>query len=354
MPRLKTRIILEAYKIDRLLPLLVRECRALDSARNELRWLREQAQKISTKHASIGWRRILKSMCRSRSRGVPLQYILGDQPFGELDIKCTKGVLIPRHETETITFHTANLILDSGPNALRFEERPLRILDLCTGTGCISLLLHALLSPHFSHLSIVGVDISDTAIKLAKENAKRNVRLGTLSERALTEVSFQRSNVLEFDPDRISSLKNLFGYTPNLPTSCGSQCDILISNPPYISLKQYHDGTTSRSVRTFEPKLALVPPEHTRVSTVGSSQVRHEDTFYCHIARLVSTFQAKLTILECGSRSQGLRVAALCKYIIGRRGTLSGQVLIDVWSATDSHTGPTAVIIHNNGLCNET
>lgn len=107
MPRIATVAILQARTQHPLLPLLLRECRSLPSAKNELRWLYERAlcivrsmskcQPSGTKQRVHGWRSLLKSMCLARSRGVPLQYILGDQPFGELDIKCTRGVLIPRY-----------------------------------------------------------------------------------------------------------------------------------------------------------------------------------------------------------------------------------------------------------------
>lgn len=107
MPRIPTSYILRAYQQDPLLPLLLQECRTLDSAQNELRWLREWAvqkfyQRTSrfgagTHRSTPGWRSHLRSMCRERARGVPLQYLLGDQPFGDLEIICKKGVLIPRY-----------------------------------------------------------------------------------------------------------------------------------------------------------------------------------------------------------------------------------------------------------------
>lgn len=93
MPRLGPRILRRAFSLDPLLPLLLRECRDLRLAGNELRWLRQHA--LSNSGCPDGWRR-LRDLCRMRSRGVPLQYILGDQPFGELEILCRRDVLIPR------------------------------------------------------------------------------------------------------------------------------------------------------------------------------------------------------------------------------------------------------------------
>ena len=104
MPRLPTKLILQAYKENPLLVHLIKECRTLGHARIELRWLQEGAiAKALTKESAFGkrdsawrWQRVLRIMCIIRGRGKPLQYILGNQPFGELEILCQKGVLIPR------------------------------------------------------------------------------------------------------------------------------------------------------------------------------------------------------------------------------------------------------------------
>ena len=91
MPRLTPVLLLHAYRLDALLPPLLRECRTLPSARNELRWLRERAlsdtaesrrRGVAGGARAPGWRSRLRSMVRERARGKPLQYILGDQPFG--------------------------------------------------------------------------------------------------------------------------------------------------------------------------------------------------------------------------------------------------------------------------------
>lgn len=105
MPRIPTSIISKAHKENALLPLLLKECRSLDLARNELRWMRARVLENNSPTSKgkdtgpghiPGWRNRLRSMCRTRSRGMPLQYILGDQPFGDLEILCRRGVLIPR------------------------------------------------------------------------------------------------------------------------------------------------------------------------------------------------------------------------------------------------------------------
>lgn len=108
MPRLSPNLLHRLRKQDPLLPLLLQATRDPASAKNELRWLREfvdeQRQKINS--SSIGlqtsnykdmkWQRRLRKLCKDRARGKPLQYILGTEYFGDLEIACAKDVLIPR------------------------------------------------------------------------------------------------------------------------------------------------------------------------------------------------------------------------------------------------------------------
>ena len=96
MPRLPHAVLLQAYKISPLLPLVLRGSRDIPSAINELRWIKEHVRESSKPQDSQRKPQILLKLCRRRARGEPLQYILGTQPFGELDIKCRPGVLIPR------------------------------------------------------------------------------------------------------------------------------------------------------------------------------------------------------------------------------------------------------------------
>ncbi|PYH87398.1 S-adenosyl-L-methionine-dependent methyltransferase [Aspergillus ellipticus CBS 707.79] len=323
MPRIPTRVILDAYRHDRLLPLLLRECRSINSAKNELRWLRERAVSIAHSKSTNRAATLLKSMCRARSRGVPLQYILSDQPFGELDILCKRGVLIPRADTETFTSHAASLIsrdiLKIGRPRDETPTAPLRIIDLCTGTGCISLLLHALLAPRVQQMSIVGVDISATAINLARRNLIHNVQRGSLSDRAMTDITFRPENVLQ-DVSRSSVAME------------SQQLNVVISNPPYISTESFTDGTTTRSVR--------IP----------------EDIFYYHILSLSFNLKAGLVVLECGDRLQGRRVAALCNTLAQKYSRMDG-LHVTVWPPANQGLDgsppediePCIVILHRTG-----
>lgn len=100
MPRIPTSLLRKAFTIDPLLPRLLPPCRDLHAAQNELRWLREHAEDIvrargiKGDHASKS--AILRDLVDQRASGRPLQYILGNEYFGNLDIRCRPGVLIPR------------------------------------------------------------------------------------------------------------------------------------------------------------------------------------------------------------------------------------------------------------------
>ncbi|KAJ5985128.1 hypothetical protein N7499_008594 [Penicillium canescens] len=340
MPRIPFSMILKAHQEDHLLPLLLKECRTIDSARNELRWLRERAVRDSQSLSIFksGWRTRLRSMCQLRSRGYPLQYILGDQPFGDLEILCKKGVLIPRPETESYTYQAAKLVhqmaLDSSDKSRPpSSARPLRVIDLCTGTGCIPLLLHALLAPHFQKLSITGIDISPLALSLAQKNLEHNLQLGQLTSRASTDIHFHRSNVLgNGSDDSILSIDSILQpYYLESGSSLADQsggCDLLISNPPYISQSEFGNGTTARSVRLFEPKMALVPPS----LVTGDEPGRPEDIFYHRILALAFKLRAKITVLECGDILQAKRVVALYETLASRE---SGQFSAEVWPSCE-------------------
>ncbi|KAL9613346.1 MAG: hypothetical protein Q9167_002107 [Letrouitia subvulpina] len=293
MPRLQSTLLRRAYSIDRLLPLLLRSCRDLDQARRELRWIRDYVHsKIPAKAAlpkgsQQDFRARLYQLCLLRSKGKPLQYILGDQPFGDLEILCEPGVLIPRPETEAYTSHLASLVLGS----YKASSATLHVLDLCTGTGCIALLLYYLLSKHLPSLDVLGVDISREAVSLARRNLIHNVSNGFLPATARHQVRFCAANVFE---DMVMNAR-----------FSGTNYDILISNPPYVSPVGFNHETI-RSVRNWEPRNALVP------ETMNSSDNEMVgDAFYLKLLNYAENFNAKVVVLEAADMAQSMRVVSM-------------------------------------------
>lgn len=172
------------------------------------------------------------------------------------------------------------------------------MLDLCTGTGCIALLFHHQLYAARGDVELraLGIDISSRALHLALHNLTRLRGNKTLADTG--SVAYMRANVLAnpFESRLAVSTALRYARVPHL-------WDILISNPPYISPTAYWK-TTTRSVRTFEPKLALVPPP-----TLSPERVVQGDEFYLPLFDIAREVEAKIVLLEVADIAQALRVA---------------------------------------------
>lgn len=145
------------------------------------------------------------------NNGEPVQYIVGNVDFYGYKINVNKNVLIPRFETEELVFKTINLIKKI------FNEN-IKILDIGTGSGCISIAL----KKEIPGLDITAVDISEDALVVAKNNALENN----------CEINFIKSDLFNNIDDKY---------------------DLIISNPPYIS----YDEQIMDIVKKNEPHLAL-------------------------------------------------------------------------------------------------
>ena len=149
--------------------------------------------------------------------GEPLAYILGQWEFYGLKLFINKNVLIPRDDTCAVTDLAISqaLLLDNDP----------RILDLCTGSGCIGLAI----ASRIKDARVTLADISRDALAVAKKNTAAN----HLSAR----VSCVQSNALE------------------KPSPFLGKFDLIVSNPPYITAEEMLH--LPKSVADFEPHLAL-------------------------------------------------------------------------------------------------
>lgn len=153
----------------------------------------------------------IDSILQRRCSREPLQYILGKWNFMGLDFEVAGGVLIPRADTEILVECVLKELHDG-----------MRILDLCTGTGCIAI---SLLN-YSNDCEATAVDISPAACELARRNA-----------------SLLRS------PEK---LKVELG---DLYDASSDTYDIIVSNPPYIDSDVI--DTLETEVKDFEPRLAL-------------------------------------------------------------------------------------------------
>ena len=158
--------------------------------------------------------------------GEPVQYVLGEAEFGGRTFHVEPGVLIPRPET----YELCQWIMEER-RGKKEEGRNASILDIGTGSGCIACTLAA----ELADAEVTAWDISDDALRIATENAKRtNVH-----------VSFEKVDVLN------TSLLNRERPATGL--------DIIVSNPPYICKKER--ATMERNVLDHEPELALFVPD---------------------------------------------------------------------------------------------
>ncbi|KAH7166029.1 S-adenosyl-L-methionine-dependent methyltransferase [Dactylonectria macrodidyma] len=293
MPRLPPSLFRRAQRHSPHLATLLPACRNIESAHNELRWIKSHVSETCTHRKPER----LKELCRQRGKGVPLQYVLGSQPFGSLDLNCRRGVLIPRPETEAYTLHLIDLIksgklLDPRPGQ---DDSGLNVIDFCTGTGCIPLLLFSSLQRFAKNLHVQGVDISTKAIQLANENITRNIGLGTLSE----PTPRQTLTIKHADIFSDSDIEQL----------ASSRWDVLVSNPPYISrdIWNHGRGQLGYSVRKYEPQLALIPGDHLPCPIECSP----EDVFYHRLLNIVARFRPKAILFEIGDYNQASRVLQL-------------------------------------------
>ncbi|WFD18675.1 hypothetical protein MCAP1_000882 [Malassezia caprae] len=161
------------------------------------------------------------------ARDEPIAYVLGTQPFGPIDVQVRAPVLIPRPETESWALRVAAQLEAS----MRRVPRPMHIVDLCAGTGCIGLVLaHAL--RHVRDVRVTLADNDPEALALCVANRGR-VPCGA------TRVAVRALDLWD-----AAAAAQLGPY------------DLLVCNPPYIAADEH--ATLDVSVRAYESRRALV------------------------------------------------------------------------------------------------
>lgn len=150
-------------------------------------------------------------LLKQRAAHIPLQHLTGEQEFMGLTFRVNEHVLIPRQDTETLV-----------EEALTYVRPGMRILDMCTGSGCIAISMAKLGPEH--EISVDAVDLSEEALKVAEQN-------GTLLE---ADIRWIHSDLFENVTDTY---------------------DMILSNPPYIQTAVIEELT--EEVRLHEPMQAL-------------------------------------------------------------------------------------------------
>ena len=155
----------------------------------------------------------LRELSKRRLLGEPLQYIVGEWEFYGLELKVSKGVLIPRQDTERLVDVSLELIKDiSSP----------RVLDLCSGTGCVALAIKS----RRADADMTALELSPEAYEVLSENCRRYGGVTPLCADALAEKTAESF----------------------------SELDLITANPPYLDAADMKN--LQREVK-FEPKKAL-------------------------------------------------------------------------------------------------
>lgn len=160
-----------------------------------------------------------REMVRQRSELKPVKYITGDTEFHSLKFYVNEDVLLPRPETE--------MVVDAALGFIEPAESPKKIIDLCTGSGCIAITIAA----KFSSCEVWASDISPEALTVANKNAA----LHNAAER----IRFFEGDMFDAFGDELQD----------------NFADLILSNPPYVPSAELE--TLSPEVKDYGPRIAL-------------------------------------------------------------------------------------------------
>lgn len=267
MPRISLRLIrLAKGSNPQVIPLL-KATRSLEQAQAELRWIKKELPRQQ-------W----NSAIRRRASLEPLSYVLGTQFFGGLELFCEKGVLIPRWETEEWTMKLIEILKG-------IDHCGMNILDACTGTGCIPLLIKS----ELASTKVTALDWSDHALALAKKNREKyNLDLDIIKRDVLASGLFK---------------EKLF--------------TLITSNPPYIPKEDYDKPLAlngpEASVKLYEPRMALVG---------------HLEFYQALVNSFVKSPDCEALVFEVGYEDQVAETARIlpCNWSYGKYFDSSGNI----------------------------
>lgn len=197
-----------------------------------------------------------RELVKRRATGEPVAYLVGMKEFYSLQFQVSKDCLIPRSETE----HVVIECLDRAKKIVAKDpSRVLKIVDVCTGSGCIAISV----AKHLLQSSMVAVDISPQAIAIANAN---------VTQHQLTD----RIEVVE--SDLLSGLAD-------------GSVDFVLGNPPYVSESEFLQ--LEKCVREYEPRMALVSGTTgseiiERMSNQASDKLVENGWFICELSPMIA------------------------------------------------------------------
>ena len=199
-------------------------------------------------------------------KGEPVQYVLGEADFAGRPFHVEPGVLIPRPETaelcqwiekdmiEKSIVSSGDSPEDSSGNSPQATDDARRILDICTGSGCIAITLGL----NIPNSEVTGWDISEDALRIAQGNVEMmeagNVRIEHQDALALPKAAETDNEKMKGNDD-----KEVVKPKGKAKTPSTQKWDLIVSNPPYICEKEKAD--MEKNVLEHEPSLALFVPD---------------------------------------------------------------------------------------------
>ena len=199
-------------------------------------------------------------------KGEPVQYVLGEADFAGRTFHVEPGVLIPRPETAELCQWIEKDIIeksivssgdsseDSSGNSPQATDDARRILDICTGSGCIAITLGL----NIPNSEVTGWDISEDALRIAQGNVEmlkaRNVRIEYQDALAL-----QKAAETDNEKMKVTADKEVVKSKDEAKTPSTQKWDMIVSNPPYICEKEKAD--MEKNVLEHEPSTALFVPD---------------------------------------------------------------------------------------------
>ncbi len=205
----------------------------------------------------------------------PVQYVRGKADFYGLQFMVTESVLIPRPETEELV----ELIIRKHKN------KPIKIVDLGTGSGCIAISL----AKNLPNAEVCAIDISPEALNIARQNAQQNE----------VNVHFVEGSMCQED----------------CLSSCGTS-DVIVSNPPYVTNSEKQQMRPN--VLDFEPHLALFVEDanpllfYAAIARLAAAKLTQNGCVYCEINEQFGKETVHLF------ESYGLRECEIVKDIFGK------------------------------------